>query len=197
MKTVFEEYRCLYEIERSKFYGFIFHVAQEEEFKNKLKEIKKELPKATHYCYAYVLENKQKSNDDGEPGGTAGMPILETIKNNDLVNVGVVVVRFFGGIKLGAGGLVRAYSHTTNLACKGAHIQEVSDIPTYELRFAYNLINVLDQELKDVDIIEKRFEEEVIYRIATSDQEISKRVINATNGQVQIKDLGCAKFVSR
>ena len=197
MRTVFEEYSCLYEIERSKFYGFIFHLDKEEDFKPKLKAIQKLKPKATHYCYAYVLENKQKSNDDGEPGGTAGMPILETIKNNDLVNVAVVVVRCFGGIKLGAGGLVRAYSHTANMCCKEAKVEEVLELPIYELVFDYNLINIVDKELKDCRVLSKDFGESVTYQVALNDEAVLKNLINICNGRIQIKNLGSQRFIGR
>ena len=81
-----------------------------EDINNILNNIKNEYKDATHYCYAYIIDNTKRFNDDGEPGGTAGMPILNVIEQNNLNHVLIVVVRYFGGIKLGAGGLVRAYS---------------------------------------------------------------------------------------
>lgn len=195
MKTVFEDMDCVYEIERSKFYSFIFHIDSEEEFKLKLKEIMKLKPKATHYCYAYAFDNRKKSSDDGEPSGTAGMPILEIINNSGLNNVGLVVVRYFGGIKLGAGGLIRAYAHSANLVCKQAHVQEVLDLPIYELTFDYDLINVIEKELKEVRVLSKAYETKVVYQIATSDDKILDELVDYTNGKIQIKDLGTQKFV--
>nr|WIF88677.1 YigZ family protein [Acholeplasma laidlawii] len=87
-----------------------------------LKSIKKTYPKATHYCTAYVFENSQGSNDDGEPSGTAGVPMLEVLNKNNLHNCFAVVVRYFGGIKLGAGGLIRAYDKSISQALIDAPI---------------------------------------------------------------------------
>ena len=102
----------LYEIQKSRFITHIRHVETEEEARSFIQAMKKQYFDARHNCSAYVLgerADKQKSNDDGEPGGTAGNPILEAIKKNELTDVVIVVTRYFGGIKLGAGGLIRAY----------------------------------------------------------------------------------------
>lgn len=105
-------------IKKSKFYGYCFEVKTEEEIKTILEKLKKENKKATHICYAYSLSSngvlKEKFCDDNEPNGTAGRPILEVIKKKNLTNIVVFVVRYFGGIKLGAGGLIRAYTKTTS-----------------------------------------------------------------------------------
>lgn len=101
------------EIKKSKFYGYLFEVKSQEEVLSIFDNLKKEHKKATHICYAYKIVDGQelvKFNDDGEPGGTAGRPILNVIEKKNLKNVVIFVVRYFGGIKLGAGGLVRAYS---------------------------------------------------------------------------------------
>ncbi len=107
----------LVEIKKSKFYGYLYDVKSVEEVAPILNELKKEHKKATHICYAYKITNGQefvKFFDDGEPGGTAGKPIFNVIDKKKLNNVLIVVVRYFGGIKLGAGGLVRAYSSTAS-----------------------------------------------------------------------------------
>lgn len=106
------------EISKSKFIAYKKELASLEEVKAFLLELKKEHKKARHICYAYVYKNEvisEKCSDDGEPGGTAGYPILNVIKKKNLTNVMVAVVRYFGGIKLGAGGLTRAYTK----ACAG------------------------------------------------------------------------------
>lgn len=102
----------VYEINKSKFVGFAYCVNSLEEINNKLVALAKLHNKATHICYAYILSNPnlEKCSDDGEPEGTAGRPILELLKRNNLSNTLIVVVRYFGGIKLGVGGLLRAYS---------------------------------------------------------------------------------------
>ena len=107
-----------YEISKSKFYAYLIETNSVDFFKNKLEQLKIEHKKATHYCYAYVIDDngsKEKAYDDGEPKGTAGMPILNVIKRKNLRNIAIIVVRYFGGIKLGAGGLVRAYSKATSM----------------------------------------------------------------------------------
>ena len=106
------------EVEKSKFYGIIFKINSKDDFLKELEAIKKEYPKARHYCYAYVLENEKKSSDNGEPTNTAGKPILNILEVHNLINVGLVVVRFFGGTLLGAGRLTRSYSLAAEEAFK-------------------------------------------------------------------------------
>lgn len=106
---------------KSRFLGYLFHCENVDEVQNALSLLKNEHKKATHICYAYSLKNPflEKAVDDGEPGGTAGRPILSVIQKRGASNVCVFVVRYFGGIKLGAGGLVRAYTKTTSEVMKG------------------------------------------------------------------------------
>lgn len=109
------------EIKKSKFIGQKFNVSSIDDVNRILADIKKEHKKATHVCYAYRIVGKEyleKAFDDGEPSGTAGKPILNVIQKQDLKNVLVVIVRYFGGIKLGAGGLLRAYSKTASETLK-------------------------------------------------------------------------------
>lgn len=108
--TIKNECENLIVINKSKFFAFAFKVANEDEVKAKLSQLGKKFSDATHICYAYDFGSKQKCSDNGEPQGTAGKPILDCIQKKKLKNVLVVVVRYFGGVKLGAGGLVRAYS---------------------------------------------------------------------------------------
>ena len=116
MKRIKKNFVKLIEINKSKFYGILFPVDNVEEVKEYLNQVRKDYPKATHYCYAYRVNGLEKSNDDGEPSGTAGRPILNVLQKRGLSNIMVAVVRYFGGIKLGAGGLVRAYSKATTEA---------------------------------------------------------------------------------
>ncbi|HHY96983.1 MAG TPA: YigZ family protein, partial [Acholeplasma sp.] len=105
-------------IERSEFITILTPINSLDEMSEILKQIKKQYPKATHYCTAYVFKDTQGSNDDGEPSGTAGVPILEMLNQFQVKNVFAVVVRYFGGIKLGAGGLIRAYAKSAKEALK-------------------------------------------------------------------------------
>ena len=111
--TILEDYETEVVIKKSRFISRIYHVESEEDIDSILTFVKKEHYKATHVCSAWVLNTlplRQKANDDGEPSGTAGKPILEVIHHHHLTNVLVIVIRYFGGIKLGAGGLIRAYA---------------------------------------------------------------------------------------
>jgi uncharacterized YigZ family protein len=111
-KTVLVSAETELEIRKSRFISLVYHVENEETAEAILSEIRKKHYKSTHVCWAYVLNTnpkRQKASDDGEPSGTAGKPILDVINHRDLKDVLVVVVRYFGGIKLGTGGLIRAY----------------------------------------------------------------------------------------
>lgn len=108
----------IYEIKKSKFIGLYYEVDKVEEVNTILDEIKKEHKKARHIPYAYKIDNEIKKTDDKEPSGTAGMPILNIIEKNNLNHCLLIVVRYFGGIKLGAGGLIRAYSTTAKETIK-------------------------------------------------------------------------------
>lgn len=100
----------MYEIKKSKFYAFNYEVNDLEEVKSILDDLKKKHKKAKHIVYAYKIDGIEKKCDDGEPSGTAGLPLYNIIKKKDLNHILIVVVRYFGGIKLGAGGLLRAYN---------------------------------------------------------------------------------------
>ena len=110
MYTIKENIENTIIINKSKFITYIIKINNEEEALNNLKLLKEKYKDATHHCYSYITGNTKRFNDDGEPGGTAGMPILNVLENNDLTNILCVVIRYFGCIKLGAGGLVRDYT---------------------------------------------------------------------------------------
>lgn len=106
------------EISKSKFYSYGFDVCTVQQFIDKLNELKLQHKKATHFCYAYIIDdngNKEKCTDDKEPKGTAGMPIMNVLKRKNMKNYAIIVVRYFGGTKLGAGGLLRAYSKSASV----------------------------------------------------------------------------------
>lgn len=136
--TLDGETRVTYEIQRSVFIATVRPVETFEEGIAFAKRVAKEFSDATHNCYAFRLTNgEQKFSDDGEPQGTAGTPILQALKNNDLKNAACVVTRYFGGIKLGAGGLVAAYTKATVLALQGAKRVEKKESYVYLLTASY------------------------------------------------------------
>lgn len=138
----------------SKFHGFAYPVGNTTEIKEKLQALKKEHPKAVHHCYAYRLgtDNLQfRANDDGEPSGSAGRPILGQIDSAGLTDILVVVVRYFGGTLLGVPGLIHAYK-TTTAACLAAAIQVEKNIEhTLRLEFDYSIMNEVLQTLKQYE----------------------------------------------
>ena len=135
MKSIDGIYEDLLVINKSKFYAFAYPITTETEAKEIVEELNRKYNDATHVCYAYSLSSPRldKADDDGEPSGTAGKPILELIKKRGLENVLVAVVRYFGGIKLGAGGLVRAYTNSGNLVLDKSSVIEVVEVDKFEV----------------------------------------------------------------
>ncbi len=150
-----EIFSAAYEVNKSKFLAHVRHVETEEAAREFVLMIRKRYFDATHNCSAWVLGergDKQKSNDDGEPGGTAGNPILETIKKNGLTNCVVVVTRYFGGIKLGAGGLIRAYSHTAALGITASKVVQMTTFRKLSLTLEYNFLATVENYLRNKKI---------------------------------------------
>ena len=137
----------------SRFLAYAFPIQTIDDFKKRLKELKEEHPKAVHHCFAYRLGTDGKnfrSNDDGEPSGTAGKPILGQIDSKQLTNVALIVVRYFGGTLLGVPGLINAYKTSASLALQLTPIIQKPVLVEYELQFDYTLMN-------DVMLVVKRF----------------------------------------
>ena len=150
-KTIREKYAVDSFIEKkSEFISYVARVESEDEAKEFISSIKKKHADATHNCYAYVLKGTEiaRFSDDGEPQGTAGMPILEVIKREGLVGVCVVVTRYFGGILLGAGGLVRAYAKGAKIGIDKAGISEFCQHVTFDFEVSYS---DYEKVLRDLD----------------------------------------------
>lgn len=132
---------------------------------NILDNIKEEYPKATHYCYAYVYNDIQRFSDDGEPGGTAGMPMLNVLLKEELSNVLCVVIRYFGGIKLGAGGLVRAYTKSVTECLKVTDLMDLEEGYKVRLKFNYNDEKQVKYLLKDSTVLNEKYDLDVEYLV--------------------------------
>lgn len=171
------------EIKKSIFITCLFRIDNEDEIKEILENIKQEYKDATHYCYAYILNKKMKSSDDGEPGGTAGVPILEVLIKKNITNILCVVIRYFGGIKLGTGGLVRAYTKSVKEALEIIKLLELTPSLKIEIIFSYDKLKLIDNILKDICIIDKYFNEDVKYiiNIECSNKEIIDKLNNICN----------------
>ena len=162
IKTIKEEITNEIEIKNSRFITRIIK-AEIESIPLYLNQVKQEYPKATHYCYAYISKNCQKSSDDNEPTGTAGKPILNVLEKEKLEKVLVIIIRYFGGIKLGAGGLIRAYTKATTEALQKATFQEVVDAYKIKIHFPYSEEKRITYLLKEDNIIKKEFQTEITY----------------------------------
>lgn len=155
-------------IKKSKFITLTYNIDSIENVKNKLNELNEEYKDATHVCYAYIVNNEEKCSDNGEPSGTAGLPILNVLKKEKLNNVLCVVVRYFGGIKLGAGGLVRAYSK----ACKESlNIIELKKGYLIKITFDYINENKINYLLNNSNIIEKEFNDKISYLVKLKEED--------------------------
>lgn len=175
-----------YEIQKSKFITHLRHVETEEEAREFVQTMKKKYFDARHNCSAWVLGprgNKQKSNDDGEPGGTAGNPILEAIKKNELTDVVIVVTRYFGGIKLGAGGLIRAYGHAAVLGIEAATRIAMTPFQEIAVTVGYDLLATIEHWLRQQEIRhgESDYGEAVTLHLLVPPEDVEARLTELTD----------------
>lgn len=161
-------------IKNSKFITCLHSISKKDDVLNILDDIKKQYPKATHYCYAYIINDYKKASDDGEPGGTAGMPILNVLEKEKMTSLVAIVVRYFGGIKLGTGGLVRAYSSSVREALKKVDKILLIEGVQVEIVIPYEKQNELNYILKNSEIIDKNFTDKIRYTVNCSDDILEK-----------------------
>jgi len=163
------------EISKSIFITILYPLSDTSDIEHYLADAKLKYPKANHYCYASIFGpqgEQSRASDDGEPQRTAGIPILEVLKHHNVSDVLCVVIRYFGGIKLGSGGLVRAYTKACADTLKHSTFYEKRIVPSYELTFDYAFISTLDHVLKEkATIIEKHFLEVVTYIIVLNEDD--------------------------
>lgn len=160
------------EIKKSKFITKLYRINNLEEINLILDKIHHNYKDATHICYGYVVNSFEKCSDNGEPSGTAGLPILNVLKKNNLTNILAVVIRYFGGIKLGAGGLVRAYANSVVDALKLTKNIELIEGYLIELEFNYEQLKLVDYILNDKKIIKKEYNHNIIYKFYLSKDEL-------------------------
>lgn len=165
MKTILSNNTVEIEVKNSRFITKLIRISNSESINTYLEQAKTEYPKATHYCYAFRTINTQKSSDDGEPGGTAGLPMLNVLIKEDLVNVLAITIRYFGGIKLGAGGLVRTYTKSLTTTLEQTPTKELNEGYLIKIETDYENTKQLDYILKDENIISKDFKEKVTYQV--------------------------------
>ena len=152
-------------IKNSKFICIIHKIYNIDDIDLYLKTVKDLYKDATHYCYAYIINDIKKFNDDGEPNGTAGSPIIQVLEKNNLNYVICIVIRYFGGIKLGSGGLIRAYSKSVVECLKLSNIKELINGYNVDIIFDYNYINNINYLLKEYNILNKEFNDNILYNL--------------------------------
>ena len=169
----------LFKDKNSKFYGYAFPVANEDEIKRHIEALKKEHYSARHWCYAYQLGTETiqyRANDDGEPNNSAGMPIYGQIQSFDVTNILIVVIRYYGGVKLGVGGLINAYRTGAQFAIESAEIVEKTINQEFQLTFEYKNMSKVMRILKEnkVDIINQTLELNCLLEISVRKSNGSK-----------------------
>lgn len=152
-------------IKNSRFITLLLNVSDSTNINEIYEKIKNEYPKATHYCYAYITKSFKKSSDDGEPGGTAGIPMLNVLEKENIINVLAITIRYFGGIKLGAGGLVRAYSKSVREAIGASETVELEDGYKIVIKASYDEQKNLDYILKKYTVLNKEYFESITYYV--------------------------------
>ena len=162
-------------INKSRFITFLFKLNKKDDVETLINKVKNEYKDATHYCYAYIIDGYMKCTDDGEPSKTAGAPLLNVLEKNKLDHILVIVVRYFGGIKLGTGGLVRAYTRSITDCLNLVNIIELNKGYSIQIEFSHDNIKQIDLILKNINVT-KSFDNFIIYSfcVKESDLEIIK-----------------------
>ena len=175
MYFIKEEFQKTLEIKKSK---FITYICPYSDFKNMMIRLKDEHPKARHFVYAYRYLNEfdqivENSSDDGEPKGTSGRPSLNVLSGGGIINTAVVVVRYFGGIRLGTGGLVKAYSDAVNLVLNESNLILYEKLERKRLVVSYSNLSIVEYTISkfNVNIVEKIFNNDVIIILSASKEE--------------------------
>ena len=200
-RTIKEDGQVQEEIKKSRFICHIKRVTTEDEARNFIQAVKKEHYKATHNCSAFILGERsemKRSSDDGEPSGTAGVPMLGVLENQQLTNVCAVVTRYFGGIKLGAGGLIRAYAGSVALAITEIGIVHIKEQLGLRLTLSYSQYQELPNFLKANHLQEQdtSFTEQVQTTISVDKDDkdsVIEELIELFNGKIDITDQGLRK----
>ena len=192
MYAISKTYQEKQEIKKSEFICTLIPVSSIDEVNSNLSQVRKKYYDATHNCYAYILgENGEivKCSDDGEPSQTAGVVILETLRKNELTNVLAIVTRYFGGIKLGAGGLVRAYASSTSLVTQKIEKLKIEKCLDLTLETSYSNYNLIDKYLKDYKEVNKEFKDTITITIVipiSRVDELTSKLIEITKNDIKI-----------
>ena len=199
--TIVKDFRQEIVIEKSRFICTLKKVQSEAEAQEFIKAIKKEFWDATHNCSAYIVDDMaQRSSDDGEPSGTAGLPMLEVLRKNKLTNTAAVVTRYFGGIKLGAGGLVRAYTNSVAEAVRATGIAQKVLVSRfsfiYDLNEVGKILNILyQQQLFEIADVEYGLQAKVILKMKDSDKESAEAWLTESLNKTIVLEREGSEFI--
>ena len=195
MNTIKGEIVNELEINKSRFITYLKHMDNVDDAKDYVSYVKALHPSATHHVVAMTIGKTGEygqANDDGEPSGTAGLPTLDVFRKNDITNFTCVIVRYFGGVKLGAGGLVRAYSKSASTALKMLDITPIIDYLGLYLSFDYSFMNIIENRLSKYEIIKKQFSTDVTFIVRVPKDEVTgvcNQLISMTNNLIKIRIL--------
>ena len=190
-----QEYTFTYEVNKSTFISFLKYIENTTEAKQYINLLKEKYPDATHHVSAFIVGSSGQNggtNDDREPSGTAGAPIFEVLRKNNLTNIICVVVRYFGGIKLGAGGLVRAYSKAASEVVKIAKLEPIIIYTILKLSFSYPYLNQIEKIIKDFQIIERSFTSNITITIKVPVEKVtmlSSLLNSLTYGNIIVSEI--------
>lgn len=173
-------------IKKSEFITELYRVFSVDEFNTILKDAKKRHPKATHICTAYRIQQFEKSNDDGEPSGSAGLPMLEVLRKQSIIDVCALVIRYYGGIQLGAGGLTRAYSGSVAQALETVKLNPIMDMLDTIIEFPIPFTDIILNRLKDIEILNKSFTDYVQLTIRSINDDYLLDLKEITRGQLTV-----------
>lgn len=200
-KTIARRCEARFIEKKSEFIGYLCPVQTEEQAVAFIEEIRAMHRKSTHNCYAYILRenNAARHSDDGEPGGTAGVPIYEVLRKEGLTDVCCVVTRYFGGVLLGAGGLVRAYTKGAKDAVDAAQIKCMAEAVKLAITVDYGLYGRLAQVFADFDarVEDERFADNVrivLHIRAENSQKLTDKLVDVCNGAVSVKEIEKLNF---
>jgi len=198
MKIILNTFKEEYIIEKSRFIAILSPLNSTEKVKDYIKSLKTEYPKATHYCYAYKINGIYHSSDDGEPSGTAGVPILKVLQASELEDAILVVIRYFGGIKLGAGGVLRAYSSSASLVIKNAQFCQKNYYSCYNCEINYSLEQLFINNIKKLkgNILNKEYDEKIKIKFYLENKKDLEELNNLFLGQLVFKYIGEEEIIN-
>lgn len=186
MPRIKEDVISSIEIKKSRFITYLHRTDSEEEARDFLKMIRKEHPDATHHCTAMIIGQIVRSNDDGEPAGTAGHPMLNVLQGQHMEDILAVVVRYFGGTKLGTGGLVKAYSDSVKQALNQATLTTMHLFKEYQITYGYEWVGKIDTyfHTHDLEILSQDYDQDVTCHFLSPD-DVTQDILSLTNGTIR------------